>query len=125
MSTTKKTDNDYRELKTINCASLSGRSEITATYSYHEPSKSIMFRITNNTGSGKDATIESYIRPFGGVFNLKRIVSAFENNFYFPNRLPFYVDEKSDIEIRAISTAAGAPVSVGFDLILVDKTAFE
>jgi hypothetical protein len=52
MKTTKKTDNDYRVLKTTTCPSLTGRSEITAEYSYHEPSKTIRFRIANNTGSG-------------------------------------------------------------------------
>lgn len=78
----------------------------------------------NNTGAGKDATIESYARPLGSVFQLKRIVSAFENNFYFPNRFPFYFEEKTDIEIRAISSAAGAPVSVGFDMLIIDKAKF-
>ena len=75
----------------------------------------------NNTGAGKDATVQSYARPFGEVFQLKRIVSSFENNFYYPNRMPFFFDEKTDVEIRALSAAAGAPVSAGFDMLIVDK----
>lgn len=75
----------------------------------------------NNTGEGKDATVESYARSFGGVFQLNRIVSSFENNFYYPNTFPFFFDEKTDIEIRALSAAAGAPVSTGFDMLIVDK----
>ena len=50
--TTKKADNDYRVIKATTSPSLSGRSEIKAEYSYHEPSKTIMFRITENTGAG-------------------------------------------------------------------------
>jgi hypothetical protein len=50
--TTKKTDNDYRVLKTTTCSSLSGRSEIKAEFSYHEPSKTIVYRQVENTGSG-------------------------------------------------------------------------
>ena len=45
-------DNVYRVLKTVTRSSLSRRSEITAEYSYHEPSKTIMFRLVENTGSG-------------------------------------------------------------------------
>lgn len=75
----------------------------------------------NNTGEGKDATVESFARPFGEVFQLKRIVSSFENNFYYPNTFPFFFDEKTDLEMRALSVAAGAPVSAGFDLMIVDK----
>jgi len=75
----------------------------------------------NNTGEGKDATVSSFSRPFGEVFQLKRIVSSFENNFYYPNTFPFIFDEKTDIEMRALSVASGAPVSAGFDLMLVDK----
>lgn len=47
-----KTDNDYRLLKATSTSSLSGRSSIKAEYSYHEPSKTIMFRLVENTGSG-------------------------------------------------------------------------
>ena len=50
--TTKKADNDYRVIKATTCSSLSGRSEIKAEYSYHEPSKTIVFRLAENTGSG-------------------------------------------------------------------------
>ena len=50
--TTKKNDDDCRILKTMTCPSLSGRSELKAEYSYHDPSKAIMFRIAENTGAG-------------------------------------------------------------------------
>jgi hypothetical protein len=43
---------EIRKLKQSICPSLSNRSELTFEYGYHEQSKAIMFRITNNTGSG-------------------------------------------------------------------------
>ncbi|MCP4598974.1 MAG: hypothetical protein GY847_00260 [Proteobacteria bacterium] len=80
----------------------------------------------NNTGKGKDAVVETYIRKHGEVFQLKRIVSAYQNNFYFPNRMPFFLDERTDIEIRATSVGSGAPVSAGFDMYELDRcTCFE
>ncbi len=39
-------------LKRDTCPSLSGRSELTYEFGYHEESKAILFRIADNTGAG-------------------------------------------------------------------------
>lgn len=71
------------------------------------------------TGSGKEATVKYYVRPFLGVFNLGYIVQLFENNEQRPFVLPQAINEKSDIDVRAISGVVGVQVSANFDLVLV------
>ncbi len=64
--------------------------------------------------ANKDTEFELYIRPEGEVFQVKRnihlIGMAYSNNFDFPE----VVNEKSDIEIRAMSSGGGGDVSAGF-----------
>jgi hypothetical protein len=44
---------DMRILKRGTCPSLSGRSELTYEYGYYEKSKTILFRIADNTDAGQ------------------------------------------------------------------------
>jgi hypothetical protein len=44
---------DMRILKRGTCPSLSGRSELTHEYGYYEKSKTILFRIADNTDAGQ------------------------------------------------------------------------
>jgi hypothetical protein len=44
---------DMRILRRGKCPSLSGRSELTYEYGYNEKSKTILFRIADNTGAGQ------------------------------------------------------------------------
>jgi len=66
--------------------------------------------------TSKDSEFELYIRPFGEVFQVKRNVhlvgSAYISEFDFPEMVP----EKSDIEIRGLSSGGGGNVSAGFFL---------
>jgi len=74
----------------------------------------------SNSGKSGEVTVDSFVRSFGGVFQNKRKVSIFESTFYFPNRFPFYLEPKTDVEVRAASSV-GTPISAGFDMMLVDK----
>ena len=64
--------------------------------------------------TNKDTQFELYIRPEGEVFQVKRNIHlvgmAYSNEFDFPEVVP----EKSDIEIRAMSSGGGGDVSAGF-----------
>ena len=64
--------------------------------------------------TSKDTEFELYIRPEGEVFQVKRNIHlvgiAYANEFDFPE----IVLEKSDIEIRAMSSGGGGDVSAGF-----------
>lgn len=71
-------------------------------------------------GTGKDATLSLVTREFGtNVFNIKRKIILIANSVVRAFEIPFMIAEKTDIEIRAISVAAGAPVTASFDMILV------
>ncbi len=66
--------------------------------------------------TNKDTEFELYVRPFGETFQVKRNIHlvgmAYSNRFDFPEVVP----EKSDIEIRAMSSGGGGDVSAGFFL---------
>lgn len=68
------------------------------------------------TSAAKITTVKIFVRPFGGVFNLKHIIvlnaSIGEHNFYIP--LP--VAAKSDIAMKATAAGGGGSVAAGFDL---------
>jgi hypothetical protein len=71
--------------------------------------------------------IEVYVRPFGQVFQLKHngvIASGGDAHWdfsFFPSSPPMKIEEKSDIKIVGIASAAGVDTSAGFDLIIVDN----
>lgn len=71
--------------------------------------------------------VELYVRPFGEVFQLKHngiIVNGGDAHWdfsFFPSSPPLKIEEKSDIKITGLASAAGVDVSAGFDLILIDN----
>jgi len=73
---------------------------------------------------GKQVELTFAMREFGQVFNTTGHVLLFEQNY--PREYPMYppISEKTDIEIRGISSASGTEVSVEYDILLV-KGGFE
>ena len=69
-----------------------------------------------STGTAKVTEIHVYARPFGGVFNIKYIISLLGNAFTHRYDFPFSIAGKSDIKIMASATGGGGEVSAGFDL---------
>ena len=71
--------------------------------------------------------VEVYVRPFGKVFQLKHngvIASGGDAHWdfnYLPTSPPLKIEEKSDIKITGLASAAGVDCSAGFDLILIDN----
>lgn len=70
---------------------------------------------------GKDARFEMYIRPFGEVFRVAFVGYVFQNNFEYTFQHPLAIPEKTDIDIRAISVAAGAGIACNYDIMLIDN----
>lgn len=68
------------------------------------------------TSTAKVTEVHLYVRPFGGVFNIKHIISinsgAYSHGFDFP----IIIAAKSDIVIKATAAGGGGEVSAGFDL---------
>lgn len=83
--------------------------------------------ILNYYGSiygGTSLDLELFIKPFGGVFNLKHTLgltvggnSSQDYSFI----VPMQVTEKSIIKLTGTATANNTVVSGGFDLILIDN----
>lgn len=73
-------------------------------------------------GTGKDATLSIVIREFGSnVFNVKSKIILIAGNVVRDFHAPFIIPAKTDVEIRGISDAAGAPVTATFDIVLVKE----
>jgi len=73
----------------------------------------------NNTGQ---SIIKLYARPFGGVFQLKRVIALSATGTSYPIKtweMPEKFLEKTDLELRCNTTVDGSAIAGGFDLILV------
>lgn len=64
-----------------------------------------------------------YMRPFGGVFQLKHTFGAASDGtstFQHTYPIPLPIAEKTDVRVRAVSSAAGGVLNATFDILLID-----
>jgi len=73
-------------------------------------------RIYASTSTAKVSEIHLYVRPFGGVFNIKYIISLNANVYSHVYDFPISVAAKSDIKVMASAAGGGGEISAGFDL---------
>lgn len=73
-----------------------------------------------STSSNKVTSICLFVRPFGGVFNVKAPLSINQTKSDHVYDFPAPVAAKSDIAIRAAAAGGGGIVSTGFDLWFED-----
>lgn len=102
--------------------STGNNQTLMAVYTVPAGKTATLRRYYASAGEGKDATVKLFVRPFGGVFQLKHQLELYQNNFDFPFPDPLVIEEKSDIEIMATSSAVTVPISAGFDLLLTDNS---
>lgn len=69
-----------------------------------------------STSSSKATGIYLFVRPFGGVFQIKKIITVFEGTASIGYNYPLVVAGKSDVVIKSSVPATGGQVSAGFDL---------
>ncbi len=75
--------------------------------------------ITNyyaSTSTNKVTEIDLYVRPFGGVFNVKHIILVNQGTYQHEFDFPIAVPGKSDVRVMASAVGGGGEVSAGFDL---------
>lgn len=78
-----------------------------------------LINYTLGTGKNDDASLEVYFRSFGGSFQIKNQGQVFQSSFTQEFPIPLELGEKSDIDMRAITTnAGGGSCFVNFDLLL-------
>lgn len=68
-----------------------------------------------------DCEIRFKVRPFGQVFQTKRLLNFFQNTVSFSNIIPILLAPKTDITITALSAAGGVKVSANIDYYLIDS----
>ncbi len=66
--------------------------------------------------ANKVAQVALFIRPFGEVFQIKQTYHIIAGAVTRMLALPIQVEEKSDIEIKGITTGGGGAISASFDL---------
>ena len=69
-----------------------------------------------STSTNKVTTVNLYVRPFGGVFNIKAALDINQGYSRHHYDFPVPIPAKSDVKIMASAVAGGGKVSAGFDL---------
>src|SRR5210317_188020 len=79
--------------------------------------------ISTGTSSNTPAVLKTLlvIRPFGGVFNTKEIITISSGNHLQDYSFPIKVTEKSDIEFRAESSSGAVSFNVSASLNIMYK----
>jgi hypothetical protein len=68
------------------------------------------------TSVAKVTTVKLFVRPFGGVFNLKHMIVLNATKGDHDFKFPLTVAAKSDLAMTAIAAGGGGAVAAGFDL---------
>ena len=89
---------------------------LMAIWSSPAASKAYMTRFYASTSSSKATEVHLYVRPFGGVFQIKKIITIFEGYSDIIYDFPLKIDAKSDVVIKASAAGGGGEISAGFDL---------
>ena len=79
--------------------------------------------ISTGTSSQTPAVLKTLlvVRPFGGVFNTKEIITLHEGNHLQDYSFPIKITEKSDIEFRAESSSASVTYNISASLNIMYK----
>lgn len=64
--------------------------------------------------TNKSTQVYLFVKPFGGVYNLKHHAVLIEDTWQYTFDRPLEITEKSEITIRAMSEGGGGKVSAGF-----------
>ena len=75
-------------------------------------------------GKNKEGLFELKVRPFGEVFQTKKVLKIYEKKSATRREFGGIIDEKSDIKLQVTSDTANAFVEGEFEGIILDKTIF-
>lgn len=73
---------------------------------------------TAGVGKNDDASLDLYVRPLDEVFQIQDQMHVYQSSFTKEFTVPLFLSQKTDIDIRATTTAANSSCSVSFALIL-------
>lgn len=75
-----------------------------------------------STQTNHDATGNLFIRPFNGVFRISHSFEVSYDTYFYKFDVPLEINEKSDIDFRAVNRTNNARITSAFDLILLRNT---
>jgi len=74
-------------------------------------------RLTSN--EGKSAEASGWARPLGGAWIKQGTWHIFQTAFSRNYRIPLIIPEKTDVELRVISSASGTDIAAAFTVLLI------
>lgn len=69
---------------------------------------------------GGDASVKFWLRPEGGIFQLKQKINIYQSTYIRPFVVPLKLDTKTDVKVTATTTNNNVSVQTGYDLLLVE-----
>lgn len=72
-----------------------------------------------SASSWKAVDMKFLMRPLDWVFTVGHTFSLYQNNYDYNFIIPVPIPEKTDLEVRASSSASGTKVTCAFDVILI------
>ena len=93
---------------------------LMALYTIPAGKTGYLLKVNGSVDTNNNALFRLYSRPFGGAFNVRGQFGVFASGFNYDYPVPLKLEEKTDIEIKALSqnNVGGGAI---FDLILVDN----
>ncbi len=99
-----------------------GKNQTTmAMWTVPAGKKALIIGFDSSTSGQKSTLIELFVRPFGGVFQIKKPMKIFANPARLPYIFPLVAAAKSDIAIVGSTAATGGDASAGFEIFYVDE----
>jgi hypothetical protein len=96
--------------------SIGYNQTLMALWSVPRSFKAYLTSFYASTSSTKATEVHLYVRPFGGVFQIKKVITIYEGSERMVYDFPLNIDAKSDVSIKALASGGGGEVSAGFDL---------
>ena len=93
---------------------------LMALYTIPAGKTGYLLKLNGSIDANNDAFFRLYARPFGDSFNVKGQFGVFANAFNYDYPVPLKFEEKTDIEVKALSQN-NVGVGAIFDLILKDN----
>lgn len=104
---------------TYSCIQNGYNVSIAGYYSVPAGYYALLLQGTTSAEAGKSAEVDVYARVFGGAFQLAHHAHIYQNYYTYDFKAIQLLPPKSDIDVRAVSTASGSEISVIFDILLV------
>lgn len=99
-----------------------GKNQTTmAMWTVPAGKKALLIGFDSSTAGQKPTTIELFVRPFGGVFRVKKPMNIFANPARLPYVFPLVIAAMSDIAIIGTTAATGGDATAGFEIFYVDE----